>query len=232
MAVVAVDVWYGVGEMKAQRLRRIQAAQVHHKTSIAHSDTLPPDSENTAMPGAEGGKAKVKRVDGQPWWREYEEIYEVVKGWKMRAPAHKIAAYIAWASAPLTGRWPERAEDLAVELGLKSARSFRQWKDEAHDPKGLIVAEIAARQAGPLMRHRRDLYEAMIASATQPNEKGHNDRKLAFEMLGDYKAKPVAAVNVGVSTNIEAVIERIYGEGAGEADVDGGGGGDAEGATN
>ena len=46
------------------------------------------------------------------------------------------------------------------------------------------MAEIAARQAGPLMRHRRDLYDAMIASATQPNEKGHNDRKLAFEMLG------------------------------------------------
>ena len=31
----------------------------------------------------------------------YVEIYEVVKGWRMRAPAHKIAAYIAWASAPL-----------------------------------------------------------------------------------------------------------------------------------
>ena len=217
--------------MKAQRLRRIKAAQVQHKTGIAHSQTSPPNSENTAQPGTGEGGGKEKRIDGQPWWNEYVEIYEVVKGWRMRAPAHKIAAYIAWASAPLKERWPERAEDLAAELGLKSARSFRQWKDEAHDPKGLIVAEIAARQAGPLMRHRRDLYDAMIASATQPNEKGHNDRKLAFEMLGDYKAKPVAAVNVGISANIEATIERIYGESAGEADDDGGGGGDAEGAT-
>ncbi|TXH54652.1 MAG: hypothetical protein E6Q97_10420 [Desulfurellales bacterium] len=166
------------------------------------------------------------------WWQEFEEIKEEVQGWKMKAPAWKVAAYIAWAASPADGRKPERAEDLAKVLGLKSARSFRQWRDGGHDPKGLIVAEIAARQAGPLMRHRRDLYEAMIASATQPNEKGHNDRKLAFEMLGDYKAKPTASVNVGISANVEAVIERIYGEGAGEADVDSGGSGDAEGAAN
>lgn len=200
------------------------------KDAIAHSDTLPPDSENTAVPGAEGGKDEAKRVEGQPWWGEYEEIYEVVKGWKMRVPAYKVAAYIAWAASPLDGRWPERADDLAKELGLRSARSFRQWRDGDHDPKGLIVAEIAARQAGPLMRHRRDLYDALIASATQPNEKGHNDRKLAFEMLGDYKAKPTANVNVGISANVEATIERIYGEPSGTDDSDGGGGGDAEGA--
>ena len=81
------------------------------------------------------------------------------------------------------------------------------------------------------MRHRRDLYDALIASAIRPDEKGHNDRKLAFEMMGDYKAKPTASVNVGVSANIEATIERIYGESSGEADGDGGSGGDAEGAT-
>ena len=34
------------------------------KDAITHSDTSPPDSENTAVPGAEGGKDEAKRVEG------------------------------------------------------------------------------------------------------------------------------------------------------------------------
>lgn len=228
---------------KSQRLRSIKAASVVHqpvlKRDIAYSDSFPPNTENTAdtpsAPEKGGGKRRKPRAEdlrAHSWWTDFEELVETVAGWGMGAPAWKIAAYIAWASSPLSNRKPVTADALATDLGLKSARSFRQWRDGERDPEGRIDAEIAARQAGPLVRHRRDLYDALIASATQTNEKGHQDRKLAFEMLGDYRAKQETDLNLHTPVDIRLLIERAYGDDGGRAaSTDGESSGDAEGSV-
>ena len=52
-------------------------------------------------------------------------------------------------------------------------------------------------QATPLLRHRRDIFDALIVSATDPDPKSHPDRKLALEMLGDYKPRQINQMEGG-----------------------------------
>lgn len=70
-------------------------------------------------------------------------------------------------------------------LGLSSDQVIARWRnaDKAIDD---TIAEF---QAAPLMRHRRDIFDALIESASDPDPKSHADRKLALEMMGDYKPK-------------------------------------------
>ena len=123
--------------------------------------------------------------------------------------------HIAWAASPLDGRWPERADDLAKSWGYVRRGRFGSGEMGTTMIRRLIVAEIAARQAGPLMRHRRDLGCA-DCQCDAANEKGTMIEKLAFEMLGDYKAEAHSECEWGIkSANVEATIERIYGEPSG-----------------
>jgi len=41
-------------------------------------------------------------------------------------------------------------------------------------------------QASPLIDHRRDIYEALVESAVLEGSQGHQDRKLALQLLGDF----------------------------------------------
>lgn len=41
-------------------------------------------------------------------------------------------------------------------------------------------------QAGPLFKHRAEIFTALVAVAVKPEYKSHNDRKLALELMGDY----------------------------------------------
>lgn len=116
---------------------------------------------------------------GFPWWKDYEEICALWPDWRK-------AAYIAWASSPVKGRKPETQQELAVAvLGLESDRMIRTWRKRSK----AIDDMIAALQAGPLMRHRRDVFDALVASASDPDAKSHQDRKLFLEMTGDYRPK-------------------------------------------
>lgn len=120
------------------------------------------------------------------WWQDYQEL--VRRGWDWRK-----AIYIAWEASPVKNRKPASQHELATEvLGLASDRVIRTWRERHPE----IQDEIVSMQAAPLLQHRRDIYEALVAVATDPDPKAHQDRKLALEMLGDYR--PRAQTDVAV----------------------------------
>ena len=124
-----------------------------------------------------GGKkvAPVDRFREFDWHGEYSELCS-------RFP-WRVAAYIAWASSPRKLRKPTTQQGLAEALGLKSDRTVRKWLED----EPTIAAEVRKLQASPLVNHRRDIYEALVSGALDV-ERGHQDRKLALELMGDYKA--------------------------------------------
>ncbi|PKO03054.1 MAG: hypothetical protein CVU43_04545 [Chloroflexi bacterium HGW-Chloroflexi-5] len=100
------------------------------------------------------------------------------QGWPWR-----VAVYIAWAGSPKVGRWPKTQEDLAAGvLGLNSDRQISEWR--RNNPA--IDEMIGIMQAMPLLSHRRDIFEALATSASDPSSKGAQDRKTALTMTGDY----------------------------------------------
>lgn len=110
------------------------------------------------------------------WRDDYETI--VTAGWPWR-----VAAYIAWASSPRKFRWPKTQEELATEvLGLTSDRVISQWRKKNES----IDEMISLLQSAPLLKHRRDIYEALAESASNSDHRSNPDRKLALEVLGDY----------------------------------------------
>lgn len=110
------------------------------------------------------------------WYEEYLNLLD--GGWPWR-----VAAYIAWAASPRQGRWPETQDKLATEvLGLTSDRQITKWRNQ----NAAIADMISALQVAPMLKHRADVVNALIRSATDPDYKNHQDRKLYLEMTGDY----------------------------------------------
>lgn len=151
------------------------------KVPVVGDDNLFPASKN--VPGqAESRKAytaAAEELRAFGWWNDYLLLRD--RGWDWRK-----AVYIAWASSPAIERQPSTQEELAQQvLGLTSDRVIRKWRE--NEPE--IDNTVTEFQAAPLLRHRRDIFEALIKSASDPDPKSHADRKLALEMLGDYKPK-------------------------------------------
>lgn len=114
-------------------------------------------------------------VDMEEYWRLVGE------GWPWRQ-----AVFILWAAMPREQRRPSTQGELATEvLGLASDRVIREWKGE----NPALDAEVAKVAAGALMRHRPEVYRALIESASNPSPRAHADRKLALELMGDYDPK-------------------------------------------
>lgn len=110
------------------------------------------------------------------WMAEYRQLRE--GGWPWR-----VAAYIAWAASPKSDRSPKTQDELARNhLGLNSDRAISTWRRK----NPAIDEMVAVLQSAPLFEHRAEIYDALIQVATRPEYKGHNDRKLALELLGDY----------------------------------------------
>lgn len=110
------------------------------------------------------------------WLGDYLRLKELGYDWR-------LAAYIAWESSPKVDRWPKTLGELATEvLGLASPRVIYTWRKK----NPAIDSVISMMQSAPLYAHRRDVIEALIAVAKDPDYKGHQDRKLYFEMIGDH----------------------------------------------
>ena len=152
----------------------------------------------------------IERLDGFAWWEDYQELRSL--GWDWRK-----AVYIAWAASPITGRNPATQGVLAVDvLGLKSDRVIRKWRD-AHPE---IDDQIAIMQAAPLLRHRRDVFDALAFSASSPAYQHHSDRKLFLEMTGDYRRDRDYDVSEepAAPEHIQQMIEKVYGDDDGDSD--------------
>lgn len=126
------------------------------------------------------------------WFGHFIKLLELGFSWR-------IACYIAWAASPRQGRWPRTQAELATEvLGLSGPRQISEWRKKY--PK--IDDAIALIQAAPLWEHRADIYEALVAVATSHDYKGHSDRKLALELLGDYVPRSKIDATVGGARNL------------------------------
>jgi hypothetical protein len=95
------------------------------------------------------------------------------------------ALYIAWNCVPSSKRWPKYEVELIELLGLSNTRTIRQWKEK--DPE--IEERIAAGPKRLLIGYVADVMEALVAVATLPDAKAHQDRKLFLEMTGQYTPK-------------------------------------------
>lgn len=110
------------------------------------------------------------------WFDTYLQLSGLQWPWR-------VACYVAWASSPKINRWPKTQDELAREvLGLTSDRVIAEWRKK--NPE--IDSTIALLQAAPMLAHRRDVIDALITSASDPDHRSHQDRKLFFEMTGDY----------------------------------------------
>lgn len=115
------------------------------------------------------------------WLRDYFEL--VALGWKWR-----VAAYIAWEASPRDSRWPTTQELLATQvLGLTSDRIIREWKEK----NPAIEATIARWKAGPLLKYRAAVLEALGDSASDSSYRNSRDRQIFLQMTGDYTPKQV-----------------------------------------
>lgn len=109
------------------------------------------------------------------WFGDYLSLIE--KGWPWR-----VACYIAWASSPKTGRWPETLQKLAVDvLGLTGTRTIYTWRKKYPT----IDSVVAMLQSAPLWEHRREVFDALVEVASSRDYKGHQDRELFFTLTGD-----------------------------------------------
>jgi hypothetical protein len=124
---------------------------------------------------SEAARAMFEKNDLK-WGQEYVDLRN--EGWPWRQ-----AAYIAWAASPKTGREPKTQHDLAVNiLGLTSDRAISTWRNK----NPMIDERVGLLQSAPLWDARAEIFQALVENAIKPDYKTHNDRKLAFEMLGDY----------------------------------------------
>jgi len=127
----------------------------------------------------------------------YEQFLELChNGWPWR-----VAAYIAWAASPRQGRWPRTQEELAVlVLGLTSDRQIAAWRKK----NPAIDDLISHLQVAPMLAHRADVIQALVVSASDPDYKGHGDRKLYLEITGDYTptSKLVAQLRRSAQNNV------------------------------
>lgn len=165
-----------------------------------------------ATPGQAVSRASWRELQAQAdkpaWWSDYLAIREAFphfKNWR-------IWVYIAWAGQPATSRDPRTLEELAETVLGCTSRVVRKWRAADWGDRPSVDEAVAWVQAGPLLRHRRDIYEALVAVARTPDPKAHNDRKLALEMMGDYKAPPKNQNNDGIDPD-EAflrALEQVY----------------------
>jgi hypothetical protein len=139
------------------------------------------------------------KIGAPRWMDDYMELCK--GGWPWR-----VAAYIAWASTPKGSREPKTQDDLArIHLGLTSDRAINTWRRK----NPAIDEMVRVMQAGPLFKHRAEIFTALVAVAVKPEYKSHNDRKLALELMGDYMPahKILAALTArgqaGVKTDAE-----------------------------
>jgi len=147
-----------------------------------------PNAEEVSREAQEAFEAR----DDVPWMKDYYALRQ--EGWPWR-----VAVYIAWASTPAKGRWPKTQEELATQvLGLRSSRAIRRWKEK----NPAIEDRILQAQRELLFMYRRDVFEALVESASDPSPRSHPDRRLYLEMVGEYT--PKQELTVGASDLEEA----------------------------
>jgi hypothetical protein len=110
------------------------------------------------------------------WWDTYQQLLNSKWPWR-------IACFVAWASSPKLNRWPKTQDEFAQKvLGLTSDRVIATWRKKSPD----IDGAISLLQSATMLEHRADVIKALVDSASNSDHRSNPDRKLFFEMTGDY----------------------------------------------
>ncbi len=149
----------------------------------SESGFVPPDearrrsiAARAALRARAGAIEKPEEDEAPEWFEQYGMLLD--NGWPWW-----VACYIAWEASPRIRRWPKTQLELATQiLGLTSARAIATWRKK----NPTIDDVIATMQAAPLIEYRADALTALARSASNPDHRNNPDRKLYFEMTGDY----------------------------------------------
>lgn len=166
-----------------------------------------------ATPGQAKSRASWRELQASEkkpaWWSDFlliRDAFPHFKNWR-------IYAYIAWAGAPAATREPRTLEELAERVLGCTSRVVRKWRTADYGDLPGVDDAVAWVQAAPLLAHRRDIYNALVESAVMVGPKGHQDRKLALELMGDYKAKQETEVTIPkLPDAIQKALEQAYAE--------------------
>jgi hypothetical protein len=150
---------------------------------------LPDDDDSAGGPDArlllETARSAFEEKQEKPdWFEEYEAL--IRGGWPFR-----VAMYIAWAASPKNGRRPDTIHELANLMGLTSPRAIYTWRSRNQ----AIDAQVAILQAAPLFKHRADVIQALVDSASTDSYRNNPDRRLFFQLTGELSED----VNLNVS---------------------------------
>lgn len=164
-----------------------------------------------ATPGQPESRAAWRDIQAAPdkpaWWSDYLAIREAFphfRNWR-------IWVYIAWAGQPQASREPRTIEEFAPTVLGCTSKAVRNWKAKNWGSYPTIDEAVAWCQAAPLLRFRRDIYNALAESAVIVGRDGHQDRKLALEILGDYKPKGEVEVKAPELPDIlKRALEQAY----------------------
>jgi hypothetical protein len=155
---------------------------------------------SAATPGQAESRTAHQRLHAQgdrfAWWEDYLSIrlqFPHFSNWR-------IWVYLAWASQPADKRQPATEIELAETILGCTTRTIRNWKSKDFGDQPGIEQAIAWLQAAPLLRYRREIFDALVEVARTPDPKAHADRKLALEMMKDYRPE----------SSIDSIIKVIY----------------------
>lgn len=122
------------------------------------------------------------------WWETYQQLLNNKWPWR-------IACFVAWASSPKINRWPKTQDEFAQKvLGLTSDRVIATWRKKSPD----IDGAISLLQSATMLEHRADVIKALVESASSKDHRSNPDRKLFFEMTGDYVPRSRVDVKASV----------------------------------
>lgn len=147
------------------------------------SNELPGDAfpASVAVPGQAHSREIYAQIEaslaGFAWFEDYQALRAQKLDWRK-------AAWVAWSATPKNAREPETLAGLANLLGVND-RTMRGWVQRQPE----LLDLVAQFQLAPLLMYRRDVVEALIASAATPAPANAPDRRLFFQMTGDLEEK-------------------------------------------
>jgi hypothetical protein len=132
---------------------------------------------------------KIEAEDVIPSWADgYQELLNA-------GVRPRIAAFVAWATMPKKYRWPETQEKLATEvLGLTSDRAIATWRKRFPEID-MMISEL---QSEAMLEYRPGAFHALGTMASELSYRTSSDRRLFFEMSGDYTPKQKVTTDDGM----------------------------------
>jgi hypothetical protein len=120
-----------------------------------------------------------------PWRGDYEALLGEEWPWYDGPEWNRwrLAAYIAWESCPVDGRWPGTKDDFAQLLGWSSARQLRKYRMRHPEIDALVRENVLE----PLFARRARVLRTLGDLAEEHDYKTFKDRELFLKLTEVYQ---------------------------------------------